>query len=70
MTTQKSSDINEMVRRALKYIIQGLTIAIAAYYIPMTKSKCKLDFKEITMIAIVGVATFAILDMYTPSISL
>jgi|TARA_B110000971_G_scaffold125365_1_gene128298 hypothetical protein len=70
MTTQKPLDINEMVRRALKYIIQGLAIAIAAYYIPMVKSKCKLTFQEITMIAIVGTVTFAILDMYTPSISM
>jgi len=70
MTNQKPLDIHEMIRRALKYIIQGLTIALAAYYIPMTKSKCKLNFQEITMIAIVGVATFAILDMYTPSISM
>jgi len=69
MTHQKPLDINEMIRRALKYIIQGLTIAIAAYYIPKNKSKCKLNFREITMIAIVGVVTFAILDMYTPSIS-
>ena len=69
MTYKKHVDINEMVRRALKYIIHGLTIAIAAYYIPMNKTKSKLNFREIIMIAIVGVATFAILDMYTPSIS-
>lgn len=69
MTHQNQHDIHEMIRRALKYIIQGLTIAIAAYYIPRNRNKCKLNFREITMIAIVGVATFAILDMYTPSIA-
>jgi hypothetical protein len=69
MTHQNQSDIHEMIRRALKYIIYGLTIAIAAYYIPRNKNKCKLNIREITMIAIVGVSTFAIIDMYTPSIT-
>jgi hypothetical protein len=62
-------NINEIIRRALKYIIQGITVALAAYYIPYNRSTCKLNFKEVTMISIVAVVTFAILDMYTPSIS-
>lgn len=31
-------DFNELVRRAIKYIIEGLVVAIAAYAIPKSKS--------------------------------
>jgi len=66
MSHQESFDIGEVVRRALKYLIEGTTVSLAAYYIPQGK---KLDFEEIIMIAITAAATFAILDMYTPSIA-
>ena len=39
-------------------------VAVAAYYIP----KKKMDIEEIVMIAITAAATFALLDMYAPSI--
>jgi hypothetical protein len=59
-------EIAEIARRALKYLIEGTAVALAAYYIPQGK---RLSFEEITMIAVTAAATFAILDMYTPSIS-
>ena len=66
MTYNESFDFGEVVRRALKYLIEGTTVSLAAYYIPQGK---KLDFEEIIMIAITAAATFAILDMYSPRIS-
>ena len=58
-------DFGEVVRKALKYLIEGIVVSLAAYYIP---GKRKLNFEEILMIAITAAATFAILDMYTPAI--
>ena len=58
-------DIAEIVRRTLKYLIEGVAVSLAAYYIPR---KRKLDLEEILMIAVTAAATFAILDMYTPAI--
>ena len=58
-------DIQEICKRALKYLIEGAAVAVAAYYIPQGK---KLKFEEIVMIAVTAAATFAILDMYTPEI--
>ena len=55
----------ELVKRALKYIIQWLVVFMAAKFIPSKK----LDFKDITIIAIIGAISFAILDMYSPTLS-
>lgn len=55
-------DLSELVKRAVKYLIEGLMVAIAAYAIP----KRKLDVEEIAVIALMAAATFAILDVFIP----
>lgn len=55
----------EMTFRFFKYLIEGLAVAIAAYYLPRNRS---LGIDEVTMIAITAAATFALLDMFSPSI--
>lgn len=55
-------DIMAIVQRAIKYLIEGLAVAVAAYYIP----KKKMQLEEIAMIAVSGALTFALLDMYSP----
>ena len=60
-----SLDLAEVARRALKYIVEGGAVALAAFYIPTGK---KLKIEEVLMIALTAAATFAILDMYVPSI--
>ena len=61
---QSAFDLQEVVKRAVKYLIEGGAVAVAAYYIP----KKKMNVEEIVMIAVTAAATFAILDMYAPSI--
>ena len=61
---QSAFDLQEVVKRAVKYLIEGGAVAVAAYYIP----KKKMNIEEIVMIAITAAATFALLDMYAPSI--
>ena len=53
-----------VLKRFFKYIAEGLMVAIAAYVFP----KKKMNPDEIIMIALVASATFAILDMYAPTI--
>ena len=60
-------DIVEIIKRILKYLIEGTAVALAAYYVPQGKQKLSLD--SICIIGITAAATFAILDMYTPDIS-
>ena len=62
-------DLQEVVKRAVKYLIEGACVAVAAFYIPQTaKGQPKLKIEDILLIAITAAATFAILDMYAPSI--
>lgn len=56
---------NEMFRRALKYVILFLSITMALNFIPT----CQISITELLMVAIVGAVTYAILDMYLPSVS-
>jgi len=57
-------DVSDLVSRAVKYGLEGLAVAIAAYLLPGKG----LKLSEIGMIALVALATFAILDIYAPSV--
>ncbi len=57
-------DLSEAIRRGIKYMVEGLAVAAAAFYIP----RKKMDIKEIVMIAVTAAATLAILDLLAPSV--
>jgi ABC-type Co2+ transport system permease subunit len=57
-------DFSEMLKRAIKYLVEGLMVAIAAFAIPNAKRGLALE--EIALIALTAAATFAILDTYIP----
>jgi ABC-type Co2+ transport system permease subunit len=54
---------NEIVKKAIKYIVEGIIVAFASYVIP----KQSLKLEEVTVIALVAAATLAILDTFIPS---
>ena len=56
-------NVGELVKRIIKYLVEGLMVAIAAYAIP----KRSLNMEEIILIALTAAATFSILDTYIPS---
>jgi ABC-type Co2+ transport system permease subunit len=56
-------NVAELVKRIIKYLVEGLMVAIAAYAIP----KRSLNVEEIILIALTAAATFSILDTYIPS---
>lgn len=56
--------MNDILARAIKYLLEGLAVAIVAYMIPGKV----LKLSEIAMIALTALATFAILDIYAPSV--
>ena len=56
-------DVGELVKRIIKYLVEGLMVAIAAYAIP----KRSLNIEEIILIALTAAATFSILDTYIPT---
>jgi len=56
-------DLNELVKRAIKYLIEGLVVALATFAIP----KKQLNVEEIIIIALTAAATFSILDVFIPA---
>jgi len=58
-------DFGELIRRIVKYLVEGFMVAIAAYAIP----KRTLHLDEIMLIALTAAATFSILDTYVPSMA-
>jgi ABC-type Co2+ transport system permease subunit len=56
-------NVGELVKKIIKYLVEGLMVAIAAYAIP----KKTLNIEEIILIALTAAATFSILDTYVPS---
>jgi ABC-type Co2+ transport system permease subunit len=56
-------NVGELVKRIIKYLVEGLMVAIAAYAIP----KRSLNIEEIILIALTAAATFSILDTYIPT---
>lgn len=56
-------NFQEVLKRIIKYIIEGFMVAIACYAIP----KASLKFDEIALIALTAAATFSVLDTYIPS---
>lgn len=53
------------VQSLVKYLLEGLAVAAAAYYIPRRTA----DLKEIAMIAVTAAAVFAVLDQFAPAVS-
>jgi ABC-type Co2+ transport system permease subunit len=56
-------NVAELIKRVVKYVSEGLMVAIAAFAIP----KRSLNLEEIALLALTAAATFAILDTYIPS---
>lgn len=57
-------DVADVVSRAIKYLVEGLAVAAAAYYIP----RKKMNLEEIAMIAVTAAACLAILDLLAPAV--
>jgi hypothetical protein len=58
-------DAREVMTRVLKYFIEGLVVAVAAYALPGKT----LKVVDVVSIGLVAAATFSLLDLFAPSIS-
>jgi hypothetical protein len=56
-------DFGELIKRAIKYIVEGILVAIVAFSIP----KKQLNIEEVIIIGLSAAATFSILDTFMPS---
>jgi len=60
--------VGDLVSRIVKYALEGLVVAIAAFWLPKFMGGKSLPLSQIGMIGLVALATFAILDVYAPSV--
>ena len=56
-------DLAELVKRIIKYLIEGLAVAVVAMIVP----RKPLNVDEILIIALIASASFSILDTFVPS---
>ena len=59
-----SFDVQELLTRLVKYIIEGLVVALVAWLLP----KQQLSTHEVLLLALVAASVFSILDVLAPSI--
>lgn len=57
-------DVEIFGKSLMKYFLEGMAVALAAYYIP----RGKVSLQEVVMIALTAGLTFLVLDMWAPSI--
>jgi hypothetical protein len=62
-------DLKEITVRLVKYLIEGLVVAICAYLLPAIGKHRSTPFDELLMLGLVAACTFSILDLFSPSIS-
>ena len=62
--TTVAFDASEILVRFFKYAFEGTIVALAAYFIPGKR----LDAGEILILGLVAASTFAVLDLFAPSI--
>jgi ABC-type Co2+ transport system permease subunit len=58
--------VTELVTRVIKYLLEGLAVAIAMVIIPRRVP----TLEEIVSVALVAAVVFAILDLLSPSVGL
>ncbi len=59
-------DFQEILKRSLKYLIEGLAVALVAYFI----LRDRFTVREAIILGVTAALTFAILDTYSPTVSL
>ena len=57
-------DLNDVVSRVVKYLVEGIAVALALLLIP----RKGLPADELVSIVVVAAAVFAILDIFSPTI--
>lgn len=62
---KKQVNLREILKRLLKYMVEGGAVAVVAWIVPNKKP----SIEEVLIISITAAATFAVLDMFAPSIA-
>ena len=63
---QYNVTLQEVLKRLIKYLIEGFVVGIAVFLIP----KKKISIEDSFWVAFIAAMTFSILDMFAPAISI
>jgi hypothetical protein len=58
-------NLRELMKRVIKYLVEGIMVALAALVIPTQR----LNMNEVTLLALTAAATFSILDTFIPTMA-
>ena len=59
---------SELIQKAIKYLIEGIVVALACFFVSYgSGKKSSLNLEEILIVALTASATFSILDTYIPT---
>jgi len=58
-------DINEVIIRLSKYLLEGLVVVVVAFLLPSNQS---IPLENIIMLGLVASMTFSLLDLFAPSV--
>jgi hypothetical protein len=58
------SMVSDVITRLIKYLVEGLAVAVAAIIIPQKK----LNMNEVGALALLAAVVFAVLDFLAPTI--
>jgi hypothetical protein len=64
LETNIEMDVNELLTRVIKYVIEGVAVALALVFV----SRKVLPMDEILTVSVTAAVVFAILDIFSPSI--
>jgi hypothetical protein len=64
LETNIEMDVNELLTRVIKYVVEGVAVALALVFIP----RKALPMDEILTVTVAAAVVFAILDIFSPSI--
>jgi hypothetical protein len=68
MTFGIETDIKTILQKLFKYLLEGLAVGIAAFYIPRINKGAGMTNEEILTISVTAAAILALLDVFAPSI--
>lgn len=73
MTNFGNVDLQEMVRRMTKYLIEGLAVGVVGMVLVLRKKRGNVNWNNqamnVAVMAVTAAAVFAVLDTWAPAIS-
>lgn len=68
MSIGLETDPQTILQKLFKYLLEGLAVGLAAFYLPRLNGSNQMSNEEILTISVTAAAILALLDVFSPSI--